>query len=305
MRGLDGLAITNHNRIGDALRIAERYPEEVIVGCEYSVGGGPGYLLHVVVLDVSGALHEQLDQVRHWGLEPFVQAVQQAERGYYLAHVAWGLFHDKPMTPEVVHGWLKHFTTIEVLNSTRTRENDLARKLARYYGLIGVGGSDGHELASIGRAWTEAPDATSKQQFLAAFKAGKVQPGGEGGGVAHFSRSIQSITTGFYLSEWDRIRSADSLAGYLRQAGPLMLARHLLELLMVPHLSYLPHISSIRQVDQLEADVDRLEREYLLFLKQRAIQRSLDPQAGQSAERVVTLKAELARIYEAFREPAP
>ncbi len=300
VRGLDGLAITNHDRIGDALRIAEYYPEQVIVGCEYSVAGGTGYLLHIVVLDVPGALHEELDRVRHWGLAPFVRAVKRSGRGYYLAHVAWGLFHEKLMTPEAVHGWLAHFSTIEVLNSTRTRENELAAKLARYYGLVGVGGSDGHELSSIGRAYTEAPEANSKQAFLEAFKAGEVRPGGDGGGVAHFRRTIQSITAGFYLSEWDHIRSAESLGSYLGQARPLALLRNVLEVAILPHLFYLPHITSIRQVDVLEADVDRLEREYRHFLKQRVFEQALNSPDLSPTERAEVLQAELSRIHQAF-----
>lgn len=299
VRGLDGLAITNHDRIGDALRAAERYPEQVIVGCEYSVPEGDGYLLHVVVLDVEPGLHERLDKVRKWGLERFAREVQRADRPYFLAHVAWGTFHDKPMTPPVVEGWLRHFRMVETLNSTRTTENVLADKLARYYGLAGIGGSDGHELHSIGRAWTEAPAATCKASFIEEMRHCRVRPGGEGGGVAHFRRTVKSIAAGFYLAEWDRVRAAGGPGAYLRSADPLSLARNAFELAAIPSLPLLAHMGSVRQVQTLEDDVERLTVEFVDYLRERAYREALEADASDD-ERRRLLAEGLARIATAF-----
>jgi len=305
VRGLDAIAITNHDAIGDALALAERHPESVIVGCEYSVAGGDGYLLHVVVLDVTPALHATLDRVRAWGLAPFCREVKAAGRPYFLAHVAWGTFHERPMTPVVVEEWLQHFELIETLNSTRTRENDLAAKLARYYGKTGVGGSDGHELGSIGRAWTEAPAARTPREFLAAMLARDVVAGGEGGGVEHFGRTIRGIALGFYASEWDRVRDAGGLVAYAGRATAGDWVRHGCELAFAPALPLFAHVGSLRQVEALERDVARLEAEFTAHLRARAIRRALDEPDATVAEREALLARELARIADAFGTDAP
>ncbi|MBI4617480.1 MAG: PHP domain-containing protein [Planctomycetes bacterium] len=302
VRGLDGMAITNHNSVEDALRMQALHPETVIAGCEYTVGGGEGYTIHVVVLDLDGPLHERFSRTRHQGLGPFMREVREADRPAFLAHVAWDYLCTKELTPAVVESWLAPFDLIETRNSTRMLENTFAAKLARYYGKVGVGGSDGHNLDQIGRAWTESPTARTKREFLDDLKAGRVRAGGEYGSVRRFEATIRDLIRGFYRKEIEKVRSAESLGEYLARARLQDLLRNAVEIFILPHLLWLPRTGSIRHMREMQQTAIRLEREFLDYLLARETDRILRSDATPAARREEWSRA-VRRIHEAF-EPA-
>ena len=56
--------------------------------------------------------------------------------------------------------------------------NREAEALSTLWRKIPLGGSDSHTLAELGRAFTEAPGASTKQEFLDALRAGHVRARG-------------------------------------------------------------------------------------------------------------------------------
>jgi PHP-associated len=57
-----------------------------------------------------------------------------------------------------------------------------------------LGGSDSHALPSLGAAYTEVPDARSKEEFLAGLKAKTALTCGTGGGYFRLTRDVLWIT---------------------------------------------------------------------------------------------------------------
>ena len=63
-RGMDLVAITDHDRIDGALTLAHR--ADVIVGCEVTaVFPADGVRVHLNVLDLSEAQHREIERLRH------------------------------------------------------------------------------------------------------------------------------------------------------------------------------------------------------------------------------------------------
>lgn len=171
-RGLDKIAITEHNRL-DGARVAKALaPDLVIVGEEIKTTEGEiiAYYLEEEVpagltpKETLARLHDQgavisiphpLDSLRNsaMGLESVLKIIDQ------------------------VHG-------LEVLNArcVRPKDNEAAAQLARKHGKLLTAGSDAHTLFEVGRAWMEMPPfEDDAQSFLVAL--GQARPAG---GVSPF-----------------------------------------------------------------------------------------------------------------------
>ncbi|MCD6519760.1 MAG: PHP domain-containing protein [Anaerolineae bacterium] len=164
-RGLDALAITDHNTIEGALRLAQRSPIPIIIGEEIRTRQGEliGLFLqepippNLSLRETAELIHKQggivyvphpLDRVRHSavGREALLRIISQVD-------------------------------AIEVLNARVTfpLDNQLARELAQRYDLPQGAGSDAHQGFEIGRAYVEMPpfeDATSFLQSLRRARLG-------------------------------------------------------------------------------------------------------------------------------------
>ncbi|MDP7035958.1 MAG: PHP-associated domain-containing protein [Planctomycetota bacterium] len=303
VRGLDGLAITNHDSIDDAMAMQDRHPESVIAGCEYTVNAGEGYQIHVVVLDINRTIHRELDRARHLGLEQFVPIVREAGHPYFLAHVAWSFFSEKPLTPETVERWILQFDCLETRNSTRMLENVFATRLARYYGKYEVGGSDGHELTSIGRAWTESPTANSKEEFLEDLKAGRVRPGGEHGSVARFRKTILRLAAGHYRDQIEEALDSQKRGAFLQEQGLGSLLRIVGSLYFLPNLWLSSHIGAVRHQSEMQVDTLRLTREFRDYLRSRETERILSDPSRSKKEQRDLWEDQMTRIERAFGHP--
>jgi len=165
-RGLDGIAITDHNAVDGALRAWEYGRDAgltIIRGTEVSSAEG-----HVLAYGI----HETITR----DLSPR----ETVERIVALGGVAvaahpfrfWsGLGEEETVGAS--------FAAYEVKNArTLRRGNDRARALAASRGVAGVGGSDAHFVEEIGRAVTVVEDATSEREVIEAIRRGAVR--GEG-----------------------------------------------------------------------------------------------------------------------------
>ena len=159
-RGLDVIAVTDHDTIEGALRAAEhaarRQSVHVVIGEEVSSRDG-----HIVALFIEKRIRPRMSAAAT------VHAIHEQGGLAVAVHPFWRTQRRTPGA--VVHGvgWLAaelDFDAVEVENATPGFYvfNQLARRLNMGLGSAEVGSSDAHILDAVGRAYTEFPGRTPK-----------------------------------------------------------------------------------------------------------------------------------------------
>lgn len=193
-RGMDLVALTDHNSIAGALELA--HLPDVIVGCEVTAYFADGVQVHLGVLDISEAQFRQIDRLR-WdviNLMPYLRSegifvslnhVASRVNGHVTApHIAW-------LIP-----WLDG---VEVRNGSRLRvQNRTAVALAHAYDKVRCAGSDAHTTRGVGHTWIEAPRATCRATFMQELRAGQVVVGGRHGHYLAMASDILRFAASFY-----------------------------------------------------------------------------------------------------------
>ena len=168
--GLDGIVVTDHDRIEESLRAAELAPDYGLVGIPgVEVSTAAGHLLAIGVEerpDPHRPLAETVAAVRDLGGVAVVPHPFQRTR----------------------HGVRKRRLTdcdaIEVFNSWvfTGYQNRRAKRFARSHDYPGIAASDAHSATFLGRAYTElaVPDADSKayldgERVVRALRAGDAE----------------------------------------------------------------------------------------------------------------------------------
>ncbi len=141
-RGIDKVAITDHNTIEGALRAAELDPERVIVGEEIKTTKG-----ELIAYFVG----EEIPR----GLEPEAAIERLRSQGALISvsHPLDGL-RDGAWSMEDLQRIMPLVDALEVFNARNwcSSSNRRAAGLAAESGLLGTAGSDAHAYAEIGRA---------------------------------------------------------------------------------------------------------------------------------------------------------
>lgn len=178
-RGMDYVAIADHDAIEGALILNDKHPD-VIIGEELEVkASNEGHLVHIGVLGLDEKIHNDLKDLKKIGIKETTDYLKQKDVFYFLAHVAYSASKE-PLSAELVREWMKYADTLEVINSMLThQENLLSRTIADLYGKKVIAGSDAHSLDKIGKTFTIAEKADSKEEFLQALKKGEVHIAGE------------------------------------------------------------------------------------------------------------------------------
>lgn len=170
-RGLDKIAVTEHNTLSGALAAKQLAPDLVIVGEEIKTTEGE-IIAYFVQEEVPA------------GLKPPEAIARLRAQGAVISipHPLDSL-RNSAMGMESVMRVIKQVDALEVINArcVRPKDNDAAAELARQHGKLRTAGSDAHTLFEVGRAWMEMPpfedDATS---FLIALQqarpAGGISP---------------------------------------------------------------------------------------------------------------------------------
>jgi predicted metal-dependent phosphoesterase TrpH len=177
-RGMDLVAITDHDEISGALSLGDR--PDVVVGSEVTgVFPDDGVCVHLNVFGLTLDTHRETQRLRHdvRTLLPYLSS-----QGLFtsLNHVASGI--NGPLTAAHVAALLPWVDGLEVRNGSRlASQNRTAECLAAAAGKVALGGSDSHTERGIGRTWTEVPGATTATQFFAGLRAGRGVVGGQHG----------------------------------------------------------------------------------------------------------------------------
>ena len=189
-RGMDFVTLTDHDTIEGALQLADR--DDVFVSEELTTGfpGGP-YAVHVLCWGITPDDHEWL-QAHAGDVFACARYLHENEIACALAHP---FFHvEAPLTPQLRRTLAELFGTWETLNGSRAPElNNPAVIYNETRGGVGVGGSDDHAGVDIGRTYTEAPPASTPEEFLAHVRAGRVEPRGKQGSAAKWAHSALAL----------------------------------------------------------------------------------------------------------------
>ena len=165
---LDGLALTDHNSVAGHPRLAElqgRYPQLLLVpGVEVSTSDG-----HLLAFGIRQPPDPGLPVAETVARVLAAGGVAVPAHPFRRVHGIGGRLAGAVPVP-----------ALEALNAhNRPAANDRARRLARVRGRGSTGGSDAHQVAEVGGAWTEFPEeVASVPTLLEALRAGRTSAGG-------------------------------------------------------------------------------------------------------------------------------
>ena len=194
-RGMDLVAITDHDTIAGALTLAHR--PDVIVGCEISASfPGENVDVHLGVLDISERQFRNIDRLRG-DVSELVQYLRDEAIFTTINHVASQV--NGRLTPAHIASLLPWVDAFEVINGSRLgRQNRTATALAASARKVRVGGSDSHTGRGIGRTWTVVDGATTREQFMAGLRSGRARAEGREGSYFTMASDMMRFAGRFY-----------------------------------------------------------------------------------------------------------
>jgi len=163
-RGLDGVAITDHDTLLGALKLVQKSKILVIPGIEITALGG-----HVLALNITKPIPPKLD------LSETIQRIHEAGGIAVAAHPA-SVYKSK-LSQQVTS-----YDAIEVINSAAVPfsfSTYLNRKFATRLNLPQTAGSDSHYAPEIGAAYTIVEADPDVDEIIQAIKRGATLPLGE------------------------------------------------------------------------------------------------------------------------------
>ena len=201
-RGMNLVAITDHDRIDGALTIADR--PDVIVGCEVTgVFPNDSVRVHLGVLGINEAQHREIQRLRH-DVTELLPYLRQERIFTTVNHVASRI--NGSITARHITALIPWVDGVEVVNGSRLgSQNQTARSLAEAYGRVPIAGSDSHTRRGIGLTWVEVPDARNREEFLQGLRSGRVRVGGRQGNYFTMASDICRVASGFYQEQVGRV----------------------------------------------------------------------------------------------------
>lgn len=164
-RGLDALAITDHDTIEGALRIRDLTPIPIIIGEEIRTRQG----------EIIGLFLEE-EIPPNLSASQTIQAIREQNGIVYIPHPV-----DRVRSSAIGFNGLMDIIgqvdVLEILNAriTFAADNRLARDVAQAYRLLTAAGSDAHQTFEIGQAFTEMPAFHDRDSFWAALPHSRAQ----------------------------------------------------------------------------------------------------------------------------------
>lgn len=154
-RGFQRIAITDHNRLGLALRMAESHPDEVIAGEEVRTAEGIDVIGLYLTEEIPKGTpaEETIERIRAQGGIPYLPHPYAGGKG-------GGGRHAERLAPLC--------DVVEVFNARlhSPDANSRALELARRHGRLYGAGSDAHSLGEIGNAYVDVPAHLNRPRAL-------------------------------------------------------------------------------------------------------------------------------------------
>ena len=264
-RGMDLVAITDHDTLDGALELLDHLPgaQDVIVGEEVSCRLPDGNVnVHLGVYGMTEALHRDLQTLRHNVFE-VTACLRQAGVFFALNHLL--LFYRGQTRLESYLQLLHEVPAVEARNGVMLRSHNLLMEemATRWESrpesgsrLAVVAGSDAHTLRRVGLTWTEAP-GQNREEFLASLKNGRGRAGGRHGAATAVAGDTYGVIR----------RYAASLAGFgprdhgrWHRAGCMAFVAASLPFQFLPlAIALVGKAREIGNVSRVRAMVERLE----------------------------------------------
>ena len=164
-RGLNAVAVTDHNRVDGALKMAKKTDFLIIPGTEVDSSNG-----HVVALNVQEVIPRDLSA------EETVERIHEAG-GIAIACHPFALF--KGSLGKHASGKFDAIETINASASPFKRSVRKAEEVAARFKLPRVAGTDAHYAPAIGYAYTVVDAEANVDAIVKAIAKGQCQPFGE------------------------------------------------------------------------------------------------------------------------------
>ena len=215
-RGMDLVAITDHDTVEGAMRLAH-FPD-VIAGCEVSAHfPGHDVDVHLGVLDITREQHAEIDRRRH-DVATLLPYLREQDIFTTVNHVASQV--NGRLTAALIASLLPWVDAFEVRNGSRLPvQNRTAEALAEATGKWRIGGSDSHTGRGIGRTWTVVDDAGTRAEFMAGLRAGRARVEGRHGWYMTMASDLMRFAGRFYQEH--AIRLAEHPLDWRRSAAAL------------------------------------------------------------------------------------
>ena len=200
-RGMDLVAITDHDSIDGALELAASadISADVIVGEEVTCWYR-GIEVHLGVYGITEALHREVQPLRRNALE-VIECLRSAGVFFSLNHLLH--FYRGQIALADYLRLLEDVPALEARNGAMLPLHNLLiegivakRTAGRQATLSAIGGSDAHTLRRVGRTWTEAPGA-NREEFLDSLKRGLGRPGGDHGTASTVAGDAYGVIRAF------------------------------------------------------------------------------------------------------------
>jgi predicted metal-dependent phosphoesterase TrpH len=203
-RGMDLVAITDHDSIDGALELAGTLtnPVDVIVGEEVSCWLGD-IEVHLGVYGMTERLHRDIQPLRRNALD-VIACLRSAGVFFSLNHLLHFYRGQTPLSEYL--GLIDEVPALEARNGAMLPSHNLLIEeiVSRRNGvgqpaLAAIGGSDAHTLRRVGRTWTEAP-GRNREEFLDSLKQGLARPGGDHGAATTVAGDAYGVIRLFLAS---------------------------------------------------------------------------------------------------------
>ncbi len=191
-RGMDFVTITDHDTIEGCLQLADR-PDCFISEELTARFAGEPQAVHVLCYGITPGDHEWL-QANSGDVEACAAFLHENGIACALAHPFFNVA--APLTRRHRRRLAELFRIWEVRNGSRAPElNQPAVIYIDTHGGTGIGGSDDHAGVDIGRTFTEAPAATTPEEFLRHLREGEAEARGEQGSAAKWAHAAMALAT--------------------------------------------------------------------------------------------------------------
>lgn len=191
-RGMDFVTITDHDTIEGCLQLADR-PDCFISEELTARFAGEPQAVHVLCYGITPGDHEWL-QANSGDVEACAAYLHENGITCALAHPFFNVA--APLTRRHRRRLAELFPIWEVRNGSRAPElNQPAVIYIDTHGGTGIGGSDDHAGVDIGRTFTEAPAATTPEEFLRHLREGNAEARGEQGSAAKWAHAAMALAT--------------------------------------------------------------------------------------------------------------
>lgn len=204
-RGMNLVAITDHDSIDGALELLDRKPgvTDVIVGEEVTCWmPDEGLQVHLGVYGMTERLHRDVQPLRENVFE-LAAFLREQDVFFSLNHLLH--FYDTRCSLDSYLRLLDIVPALEVRNGTMVaRHNRLSDQIVAEWPamaaasgrLAAVAGSDAHTLRRVGTTWTEAP-GRNVTEFLDNVRRGLGRAGGRDGGALAVTGDAYGVIRGY------------------------------------------------------------------------------------------------------------